>query len=218
MAPRIARLASSAALQLTALVLAHQLVYLARYGSRYGEVLAHSGHGGAWSAAVFTSLVLAAGLVALGLGRLHRLGVLVRGAILVSTCRATLPRRALLRAYFRVAPRVALLQLIALSLQENVERAAIGQPIPGAGILFSPEYAGGAWIAIAVALGVSLVAALFTWRRDVLLARLRAAREAQPRVRVATPRRPGVLVRRPVESIIGRRSALRAPPALAGSA
>jgi len=210
MAPRIARLTSSAVLQLAALVLAHQLVYLARYGSLYGEALVHSGHGDAWSAAVLTSLILAAGLVGLGLARLHRLGVLVRGATVPRRgFTGALPRRALLRAF---------LQLVALSLQENVEHALTGQPIPGAGILFSPEYAGGAWIAIAVALGVSLVAALFAWRRDALLARLRAAREALPRVRAAAPWRPGALARRPVESILGRRSALRAPPAFAGSA
>ena len=219
MAPRIARLTSSAVLQLAALVLAHQLVYLARYGSLYGEALVHSGHGDAWSAAVLTSLILAAGLVGLGLARLHRLGVLVRGATVPRRgFTGALPRRALLRAFLRIAPRVAVLQLVALSLQENVEHALTGQPIPGAGILFSPEYAGGAWIAIAVALGVSLVAALFAWRRDALLARLRAAREALPRVRAAAPWRPGALARRPVESILGRRSALRAPPAFAGSA
>ena len=219
MAPRIARLTSSAVLQLAALVLAHQLVYLARYGSLYGEALVHSGHGDAWNAAVLISLVLAAGLVGLGLARLHLLGVLVPGATLPrSGLRPALPPGTLLRAFLRIAPRIAVVQLVALSLQENVEHAAIGQPIPGAGILFSPEYAGGAWIAIAVALGVSLVAALFAWRRDVLLARLRAAREAPPRVRAAAPRQTGVLAWRPVESILGRRSALRAPPAFAGSA
>jgi len=218
MAPRIARVASSAVLQLAALVLGHQLVYLARYGSLYGEVLAHSGHGDAWSVAVLTSLILAAGLVGLGLVRLYRLGVVARAAGLRSSDMAALPPRALLRAFLGIAPRVAVVQLVALSLQENVERVAIGQPAPGAGILFSAEYAGGAWIAIAVALGVSVVGALFAWRRDVLLARLRVAREAQPRVRAAAPRRSGVLARRPVESILGRRSALRAPPAFAGSA
>lgn len=218
MAPRFRRLATAGVLQLGALVLAHQLVYLARYGSLYGEALVHAGHGDAWNAAVLTSLLLAAGLVGLGLARLHRLGVLARASAASEAPRAQLPGRALLAAFLRLAPRVAVLQLVLLSTQENLEHAAMGQPVPGAGILLSPEYAGGAWIAIAVALIVSLVAALFTWRRDVLLARLRGARAALPRASASAPRRTGVAASHPVESILGRQSALRAPPALAGSA
>jgi hypothetical protein len=219
MAPRIARLASSAVLQLAALVLAHQLVYLARYGSLYGEALVHTGHGDGWNAAVSTSLVLAAGLLALGVARLHWLGLLVRRASRASDAHTgPLPRRALLEAFARVAPRIALLQLVLLSVQENVEHLAAGQPAPDAAILFSPEYAGGGWIALAVSFAVSLVVALFVWRRDVLLARLRAARAALPRVSDVAPRRPGLVARRPVESVLGRRSALRAPPLLTGSA
>jgi len=218
MAPRFRRLATAGVLQLGALVLAHQLVYLARYGSLYGEALVHAGHGAAWNAAVLTSLLLAAGLVGLGLARLHRLGVLARDASAASDGRrGQLPGRALLGAFLPLAPRVAVLQLVLLSTQENIEHALTGQPVPGPGILFSPEYAGGAWIAIAVALVVSVVAALFTWRRDVLLARLRAARAALPRTSASAPR-TGVAARHPVESILGRQSALRAPPALAGSA
>jgi hypothetical protein len=219
MAPRIRRLATAGVLQLGALVLAHQLVYLARYGSLYGEALVHAGHGDAWNAAVLTSLLLAAGLVGLGLVRLHRLGVLVSGASTASgSPMGQLPRRALLAAFLGLAPRVAVLQLVLLSTQENIEHAAMGLPVPGAGILLSPEYAGGAWIAIAVALVASLVAALFTWRRDLLLARLRAARAVLPRTTASAPRRTGVVARHPIESILGRQSALRAPPALAGSA
>jgi len=219
MAPRIRRLATAGVLQLGALVLAHQLVYLARYGSLYGEALVHAGHGDAWNAAVLTSLLLTVGLVGLGLARLHRLGVLARHASAANRIpMGQLPRRALLGAFLRLAPRVAVLQVVLLSTQENIEHAAMGQPVPGAGILLSPEYAGGAWIAIAVALVVSLVAALFTWRRDILLARLRAARAVLPRASASAPRRTGVVARHPVESILGRQSALRAPPALAGSA
>jgi hypothetical protein len=219
MAPRIARLASTALLQLAALVLAHQLVYLARYGSLYGEALVHSGHGDAWDAAVSTSLLLAAGLLAVGLARLYWLGALVRRATpAIAGLSDALPRRALLRAFVRIAPRVALSQLVLLSVQENLEHVAIGQPAPGAWILFSPEYAGGAWIALAVSLAVSLVAALFVWRRDVLLARLRASRAALPRVRHVAPKRSGVVAHLPLESILGRRSALRAPPLRAGTA
>jgi len=214
MAPRLGRIATAAVLQLAALVLGHQLVYLARYGSRFGEALVHSGHGDAWTTALISSLALGAAFVVLAVARLVRLGVLVRRA---GTGPSVLPPRGelapmgLLRTWLRLAPRIAVLQLVFLTAQENLERSAIGEPMPGPGILLSPEYAGGAWIALGVALLVSLVAALFTWRRRVLLARLRAARGPLPRVAPSSPRP----VRRepsPIESLLGRRSALRAPP------
>ena len=52
MSRRFAGFAVAAVLQLVALVLAHELVFLARYGSRFGEMLVHTGHGETWSAAV----------------------------------------------------------------------------------------------------------------------------------------------------------------------
>lgn len=220
MAPRIARFATAAVLQLAALVLAHQLVFLARYGSRFGEALAHSGHGQAWTAAVITSVVLVAGVTAMAVVRLIRLGVRVRrlaGAIQTSAP-ATLERRALLGAWIRLAPRMVALTLLLLTVQENIEHAVAGLGVPGPGVLFSQEYVGGAWITIAVALAISLAAALFEWRHRVLLARLRAARAALPRPNALAPTRPGRIERRPVESLLGRGSALRAPPTLASSA
>ena len=214
MAPRLGRLTTAAVLQLAALVLAHQLVYLARYGSRFGEALVHSGHGDAWSAAVISSVVLGAGFVVLAVVRLVRLGVLVRQLGLGSSApmpRGDLAPMGLLHAWLRLVPRIAILQLVLLTTQENVERAAIGEPMPGPGILLSPEYAGAAWIALGVALLVSLVAALFVWRRNALLARLRAARAPLGRQAESGPR-PVQRETSPVGSLLGRRSALRAPP------
>jgi hypothetical protein len=214
MAPRLGRLATAAMLQLAALVLGHQLVYLARYGSRFGEALVHSGHGDAWTWAVISSLVLVAGFAALAVARLVRLGVLVRRAGTGTSApapRGDLAPMGLLRTWLRLAPRIAVLQLVLLTAQENIERSAIGEPMPGPGVLLSPEYAGGAWIALGVALLVSLVAALFAWRRGVLLARLRATRAPLPRAAVSELR-PVQRESSPVESLLGRRSALRAPP------
>jgi hypothetical protein len=220
MAPRIARFATAAVLQLAALVLAHELVFLARYGSRFGEALAHSGHGVAWTAAAVASVVLAVGVVAIAALRLIRLGVRVRrigGAVRASTP-ATLERGAFLGAWLRLAPRMVALTLVLLTVQENIEHVAAGLGVPGPGVLLSQEYAGGAWITIAVALLVSLAAALFEWRHRVLLARLRAARARLPRASALAPTRPRVVERRPLQSLLGRRSALRAPPALVSSA
>jgi hypothetical protein len=217
MSRRLAGLAASAALQLVALVLAHQLVYLARYGSLYGEALVHSGHGDAWGAAVTTSVMLAAGLAALAVLRLGRLGFLLRrrgaGA---STASGSLEARSLLKSYLRIAPRLVALLVVMLTTQENVELVLNGQGMPGPAILLSPEYAGGLWIAIAVGLAVAFVAALFRWREQVLLGRLRATRTAPARDTRASAPRPAV-IDRPSVNLLGRRSALRAPPVVAAS-
>ena len=220
MAPRIARFATAAVLQLAALVLAHELVFLARYGSRFGEALAHSGHGEAWTAAVITSAVLVAGVAAMAAVRLIRLGVRVRrvaGAIKASRP-DTLERGEFFGVLRGLAPRMVVLSLLLLTVQENVEHLAAGLGVPGPGVLFSQEYVGGAWITIAVALLVSLAAALFEWRHRVLLARLRSARAKLPRATAVAPNRPRVVERRPAESLLGRRSALRAPPVPVSSA
>lgn len=210
---RLAGFLAAGAIQLVALVLAHELVFLARYGSRFGEALAHAGHGATWSAAVATSLLLAAGLAGLAAVRLARLGFLIqRRGVTPAGTGGGLEPRPLLRAWLRIAPRMALLSVVLLSVQENLEQAAIGRAPAGPGILLTPEYAGGLWITVAVALAVGLVAALFDWRRRVLLAKLRAARPGVPRRAAAPKQRPGVIFPRPVESLLGRRSALRAPP------
>ena len=216
MSRRICGFAVAAVLQLVALVLAHELVFLARYGSRFGEILVHTGHGETWSAAVTTSLVLGVALAALAACRLLWLGMLVRRAAVRDRGAAgRLEPRALLRAWLGTAPRLTLLGVGLLTVQENLERASIGGAVPGPGILLTPEYAGGLWITIAVGLAVSLVAALFDWRRRALMAELRAARSRPRRTPTVELRRPRVLARQPVSSLLGRRSGLRAPPMVA---
>jgi hypothetical protein len=202
-----------AVVQLAVLVLAHNLVYLARYGSRYGEALVHSGHGVGWQAAASTSLAL---------GAIAALAALVRLAWLHRQLRiglpaATTPRLVaggLLRAWLLAGPAFALATAVLLTLQENLEQAALYGRSSGAAILLTPEYAGGLWIALAVGLAVGFVVALFAWRLATLEARLRAARAAGARLRLDRPQRPVTTVDRPATSLLGRRSALRAPPAL----
>jgi hypothetical protein len=216
---RLTGLISGVVLVVVSVVLAHELVYLARYGSRFNEALVHGGHGETWSAAVSASLLLSIALIVAAIGRLAWLGVLVRrtGAGHRSTTSAgDLDAGALLRGVLRLAPRLVVLAVVLLSLQENVERVLSGQRLPGPFVLLSAEYAGGLWITIAVGLAVAFVAAHYDWRRRTLLARLRAARVSAPRRPTTQPRRPATAVR-PSASLLGRRSALRAPPALAAS-
>ena len=198
------------ALQVVALVLAHDLVFLVRYGSRYGEALVHSGHGETWSAAAGTILVIAWALVLAGAVRLVQLGIMVREA---GSNAGALDLCQLLRLWLRGAPRIALVSVVLLTVQENLERSSIGGSMPGPGILLSPEYPFALWIAIAVGLFVGLVAALFEWRRRTLIERLRAARAAVPRHTSAAEPRPRSTPRRRVISVLGRQSGLRAPPA-----
>lgn len=210
---------TGAALVAVSVVLAHELVFLARYGSRFNEALVHGGHGETWTAAVTASLLLTLVLVVASIGRLAWLGVLVRRSGALDERHdhgGDLDGRALLRAFLRTGPRLAGLAVVVLSTQENLERATSGQGLPGPFILLTPEYAGGLWITIAVGLAVAFVAALFDWRRRALISRLRPARCAPPRSTNVRPRRPSI-VDRPIASLLGRRSALRAPPAVAAS-
>lgn len=216
---RLARFSTGTALVAVSVVLAHELVYLARYGSLYNEALVHGGHGEAWSKAVTASLLLSLVLFVAAIGRLAWLGTLVRqigGGRAATKATGDLDARALLRGFATIAPRLVVLAVVVLSLQENTERLLSGQGLPGPFILLSAEYAGGLWITIAVALAVSFVAALFDWRRRTLLARLLAARVSAPQRPATEPRRPAVAIR-PCASLLGRRSALRAPPVGAAS-
>jgi hypothetical protein len=197
--------------QLAALVLAHDLVYLARYGSRYGEALVHSGHGVGWQAAVVSSLLLggiAATVAAARLIWLHR--TLRRAPTLGVERRAD--ARTLLGIWLRIGPALAVSTAVLLTLQENIEQAGPLGALGGLGILLTPEYAGGLWIALAVGFVIAAVVALVGWRLRVLEARLRTAR-ARGRIRtVANAPRRTIVVHEPMASLLGRRSALRAPP------
>jgi len=213
---RLGGLVAAAIVQLVALVLAHDLVFLARYGSRYNEELVHAGHGGTWAAAAQTSLVLGALLAAAGIYRLVRLRLLVRARTTAMPLRQTagrLPFRSLVAAWARAVALIAPATVVLLTVQENIERWGIGQRMPGPEVLLTPEYAGGLWIALLVGAAVALVVALFRWRRETLLARLRAARAHAARGASTAARHTGVDVAPPIESLLGRRSALRAPPA-----
>lgn len=205
---RLGIVAMATIVQVAVLVLAHNLVYLARYGSLYNEALIHSGHGDTWAAAAATSLGLGGLAALIAIARLARLQLLVRR----EAATGELDRTALLKTWLRIGPALALTTVALLTVQENLEQAALHGTSAGLGILLTPEYAGGLWIALAVGLVVGAVVALVAWRIRALAARLSAARAATVRVRPASAPRPVFVVDRPATSILGRRSALRAPP------
>lgn len=199
-----------AVLVLASLAVAHELIYLGAHGpgDAYRVAMTEAGHDGYWSNFVTAVGVVSAVVLAVGLAQLRRLtrlaaasgaGTLrVRDESIAHLARLVLPLWA----------RVATLTTIVFLLQENVETASVGYPMPGLYAL-----AGQHDIALPLIVGASLVVALtralVRWRRDVLLARLRRASSPRPR---------GQLLARPVESVLVptaegiRRNGVRAPP------
>jgi hypothetical protein len=192
------------------LVLAHNLIFIAGYGSRFGAVMEHTGHDHGWTVAALTSIGLATSLLLVALRRLHQLRRAARMAGV-----ETLPDEPGLRAF---AGRwlgwwlaLTLVTVLLFVLQENLELASVGSALPGLGILASAAYPNTIVILLLVALGISLLAALLGWRTAVLIARIRAASsEVRPGSALKLGRNEPIDRRR--GSILGRRLAGRAPP------
>jgi hypothetical protein len=269
MARRSARVLGVVGPALVALVLTHSLVFLVRYGSAYGEALAHSGHNVAWTVAVVSSTVIGVGLALAGLLQLRRLTAIANAT--PSRRRSALSRtfdrtdrgpvgsdsgptgpvrspavsrhvtgdeRAWLRQASAVgsnagsrnvarpgaidswlgligpwlgfSSRLTATTAVLLTIQENIERAGVGLPLPGASLLLSRGYPWAGLVVVAVGLAVGFVVALFRWRRDVLVARIREARRVSLRSVLAEA--PASFEQRPAASVLGRAQGLRAPP------
>lgn len=208
-------LLSLATLSLGALILGHHLVFLTAYGPRYWAMLERTGHGPVWAVTVITVGILSTGLVFLALRRLASLARLARavkgGKLAVRDGR---PRDLAIHA-IRLWAMIVAISLALFVLNENLERAANGLPTPGLTILVAGVgNASPILVFAAVAAAVAIVAALYRWQRDILLARVRGERPAWDRtVQRGLPRPPAALPRRP-RSVVGSRLAGRAPPLL----
>ena len=200
---------------LASLVLAHSLIFIAGYGSRFGAAMQQSGHDHGWALAAATSIGLAGSTLGIALGRLIHLRRTARRARAV-----TLPTEPGLGAFATrwLAWWIALaaITVVLFVLQENLELAGVGTRSPGFGVLTSAAYPNAIAIIVAVALGISLVAALLGWRASVLTARIEAAR-----LRTGTSAAPAVRLHEPIDrrqaSLLGRRLAGRAPPLVPAS-
>lgn len=195
---------------IASLVLAHNLIFIAGYGSRFGTALAHTGHDHGWTVAALTSIGLAVSLLAVALGRMQQLRRTARAAGAMR-----LPTEPGLRAFASrwLAWWIALTVVTAVLfvLQENLEHAHISAALPGLAVLASDAYPNAIAIILAVALGISLVAALVGWRSAVLIARIAAVRR-RARTGAAPSFRGSAPVDRRRGSVLGRRLAGRAPP------
>ena len=203
-----------AALALVALVLAHDLVFLLTDGGGYGLAMARTGHGDQWTAAVLIVALLAVCLAMVGSVRLVSLS---RQARALEGARATVPSGRLAdlaghlaRAWLLILP----LSLVLFVLVENLEHVSAGLPAPGLGVLDSVQYHGVIGVFVLVSFLAALVEALYRWRRDILIARIEAARARLRRrpARVARRALPWVDLRH--AAIIGNRISGRAPPSL----
>jgi hypothetical protein len=204
-----------AAMSLVSLVLAHDIIFLLAYGSRYEEELAHAGHGDAWLATALVVLTLAGGMLVAGLWHLRRLGIRARDLRTngSATSLSALGVRAMARRLALEGVRLSGVTSALLVAQENIERRQVGQPLPGIGVLGSRDYPFGLVVVLVVAGGGGLVGTPLGGRGDRLTARPRATTVRWPRNSHPTPRGPALDGRRR-EPIMARSGALRAPPLL----
>jgi hypothetical protein len=209
MTRRLLRHTGFAVMSAVALVLAHNLVFLVGYGPGYASALSRTGHDEAWASAVRVVLGLGAMLLVIAAWRLHRLGLLARAGGAARPAQD----RGFLGHLLQLWPRLALVTPVLFVLQENLERHAIGQPMPGVGVLVSSEYPSAIVVFAAVTFAIAVVGSLVRWRRDVLLARIAAARPRWLRATAPSLRRTLESLVAPRASLVGRRLAVRAPPA-----
>jgi hypothetical protein len=202
---------AAAAMTLVALVVAHNLVFLAGYGEAYADALVHTGHDYGWSAAVFTILAGGMGTVIVGLWQLRRLSAMARPG--GEHASRPLSINGFIRRWLRLTMRLATATALLFVLQENGEQLHIGESLPGLTVLGSPAYPNAIAIIAAVAGVVALVGALFGWRFDQLLARIGAARLRPPRPSKSRTRVVPDVDRRP-GALLGPGLAVRAPPGL----
>ena len=210
MTGRVGGVVRAAVTALAGLVLAHNLIFLVGYGARFGPALAHTGHNDAWTLAVIVSLTLGSAILAAALWRVRglRREALNAGANRLPT---EPDARAFLRRWLGWWIALALTIAVLFVVQENLELARIDRPMPGIGLLVSVAYPHAIAIIAAVALAVSLVAALLGWKIEILMARLRAMTPTSSLTAVSAlpPHDP---IERRRGSILGRRLAGRAPP------
>jgi hypothetical protein len=200
-----------AALSLAALVLGHDLIFLLNYGLDFGAAMQRTGHGAPWLVTVITAATVAGTMTTLAARRLVALSRLAREVEGGNVRGRGASLSDLGRQILRLWAPILVVALALFVANENLERAMVGIRLPGLSVLFGTTHAPTMLVFALVALFVSAFAGLYRWRRDVLAARILAARprwaEDAP-----VPLRPRPWADRGRPSIISRRLAGRAPP------
>ena len=210
---RLSSLAVLGALSLAALALSHELIYLIAHGAGegYATAMREGGHDRYWTSFLLIVTLTTSGLSVVGVSQVRRLRRLA-AAMRAKSVRVGDVGPA--RFFGLLGPlwlRLSVAVVVAYVLQENIETASTGASWPGLGVL-GEEHVVALPVMLAVSFLVAAVGALVGWRREVILARLRAA--AQRRLRTASATwRPSVANDRPRGTTEGRRNGVRAPPA-----
>jgi hypothetical protein len=198
------------AMVLAALVLAHNVIFLAGYRAHFEIAMTSLGHDHGWTIAALVSLALAGSLAVVGVLRLLQLRRAAKhagaGRLLTEPDRRAFVWRWLVWWFALTLATAAL-----FVLEENLEVARVHRALPGIGVLASAAYPNAVAIIAVIALVVSLVAAILGWQAAVLIARIEAVRS--PVQGDAPPTFPTIEpIDRHAGSILGRRHAGRAPP------
>lgn len=192
-----------------AFALGHQITYVVEYGSNAGSALARSGHDLDWALAVASIAVLAIALAALAARQLRRLSVEARGLADAGSRRSSLA--ALVADTVPLALAILAVSLIGFVVVENIEYAAAGLASPGLSLLLSPEHQVTLIVFELVSLAVAFVAALYRWRRDVLVELIERGRSLFLRRRASLDTRPAAEIL-PAGAVVRSTPPGRAPP------
>lgn len=210
---RLPSLAVLGSLALASLALSHELIYLIAhgFGEGYAAAMREGGHDRYWTSFLLIVAVVTSALVAVGVAQIRRL----RRLTMAMRARVVHVRDVGLSRFFELLGplwlRLSVVVSSAYVLQENIETATTGASWPGLGVL-GGEHAIALPVLILVSLLVAAVGALVGWRREVIVARLRAAARARRRP-AASVLRPALANDRPTGIREGRRNGVRAPPA-----
>jgi len=196
-------------LMAVAFALGHQITYVVEYGSNAGSALARSGHDLDWTLAVASIALLTVVLAALAVRELRRLAgqanglgaAASRGSSLVALVGDTVP----------LALAVLVVSLASFVVVENLEYAAAGLASPGLTLVLSAQHQPTLIVFELVSLAVAFVAALYRWRRDVLVELIELARRLRLHGRAPLGPRPIALIL-PASSNVRSRPPGRAPP------
>lgn len=192
-----------------AFALGHQITYVVEYGSNAGSALARSGHDVDWTLAVASIALLSVVLVALAVRELRRLSGQARGLGAAPSRGSSLAD--LIADTVPLALAILIVSLVSFVVVENLEYAAAGLASPGLSLIFSPEHQQTLIVFELVSLAVAFVAALYRWRRDVLVELIELARRLRLHGRAPLGTGPAVLTL-PASAIVRSTPPGRAPP------
>ncbi len=199
------------ALVMASLAVSHELIYLVAHGAgdEFAQAMQAGGHDGYWIQFALTIAGVTLALSAVGVRQLRRLrhqaDAVSAGRLVVRDTGPAILARMTGRLWLLIAGGTTL----AYVAQENIEVFAMTGRLPGLDVITGGQIAALPVITLA-SLVVAVVGGLMRWRRQVLLARIRAA--LAPIRRAPAPMPRFASAERLRSSTTTRFHGLRAPP------